>query len=158
MTLAVGTSSCSNSSRFGANSTSSVVTPVTLPPGRLRLATSPSSTGSPPVRRRSESSRSPPLPRAPQACCRARRSRSPDANQIGRQCRQPIVLTLRPAVFDRHVPALDIAGFAQALAERAHTTARKRRRCGCRGTRSPASPAAARAPQAATLPPRRRES
>ena len=41
-------------------------------------------------------------------------------NQIGRQSRQSIVLALRPAVFDRHVPALDIAGFAQALAERAH--------------------------------------
>src|SRR5262245_17623284 len=30
--------------------------------------------------------------------------------------------TFRPAVFDSHVPALDIAGFAQALTERAQTT------------------------------------
>ena len=42
------------------------------------------------------------------------------ANQIGRQRRQAIVLTLRPAVFDRHVLALDIAGLLQALAKRAH--------------------------------------
>ena len=49
MTLAVGTSSCSNCSRFGAISTFNWVTPVTLPPGRLRLATRPSRTGSPPV-------------------------------------------------------------------------------------------------------------
>ena len=37
------------------------------------------------------------------------------ANQIGRQRRQPIVLTFRPAVFDRYIAALDIAGFIQAL-------------------------------------------
>ena len=40
------------------------------------------------------------------------------ANQIGRQCRQTIVVTLGPAVFDRHVPTLDIAGFCQALPKR----------------------------------------
>jgi len=44
--LAAGTSSCSNSSRFGPTSTFKLVTPVTLPPGRLRLATQPSCTGS----------------------------------------------------------------------------------------------------------------
>ena len=32
------------------------------------------------------------------------------ANQFGRQRRQPIDLILRPAVFDRHILALDIAG------------------------------------------------
>jgi len=40
------------------------------------------------------------------------------ANQIGCQCRQSIAVPFRPAVFDRHVPALDIAGFHQALAKR----------------------------------------
>jgi len=35
-------------------------------------------------------------------------------NEIGCQCRQPIVLILREAVFDRHVLPLDIAGFFQA--------------------------------------------
>ena len=49
MTLAVGTSSCSSSSRFGAISSFNWVTPVMLPPGRLRLATRPSLIGSPPV-------------------------------------------------------------------------------------------------------------
>ena len=49
MTLAVGTNSCSSSSRFGATSTVNWVTPVTLPPGRFRLATRPSWTGSPPI-------------------------------------------------------------------------------------------------------------
>ena len=39
------------------------------------------------------------------------------ADQIGRQRRQPIILPIGRAEFDRHVPALDEAGFAQALAE-----------------------------------------
>jgi hypothetical protein len=38
-------------------------------------------------------------------------------DQIGCQHRQPIVLLLRPAIFDRDIPALDIAGFSQALEE-----------------------------------------
>ena len=42
MMVAVGTNSCSSSSRFGPSSTFNVVTPVRLPPGRFRLATSPS--------------------------------------------------------------------------------------------------------------------
>src|SRR5262249_58076798 len=45
----VGTSSCSSSSRFDPNSTPNTVTPVRLPPGRLRLVTSPTSTGSNPM-------------------------------------------------------------------------------------------------------------
>src|SRR5215813_7723547 len=46
---AVGTNSCSNCSRFGVISTFVWVTPVTLPPGRLRLVTRSSCTGSPMV-------------------------------------------------------------------------------------------------------------
>ena len=45
------------------------------------------------------------------------------ADQIGRQRRQSIVLTFRPAIFDRDVLALDIAGLLQALAERGHACA-----------------------------------
>jgi hypothetical protein len=47
--------------RFGTISTFNVVTPVRLPPGRLRLLTSPSLTGSAPSGRRSELSWSLPL-------------------------------------------------------------------------------------------------
>ena len=97
--------------------------------------------------------------------CRKRRRRTTGrsnhghltANQIGRQCRQSIILAVRPAVFDRDVSALDIAGFAQALAKRAQAIARTVQTTRCRGTRSPASPAAARAPPAASLPLHRRE-
>ena len=38
-------------------------------------------------------------------------------DQFGRKRRQPIVMTLRPAVFDRDILALDIAGFLEALVE-----------------------------------------
>src|SRR5215471_3247289 len=53
------------------------------------------------------------------------------ANQFGRQQRQPIYLALRPAVFDQHVLALDIAGVFEALAECAQAVrVRVVRRCG----------------------------
>ena len=39
-------------------------------------------------------------------------------DQIGRKCRQSILLVFGKAVFDRHVTAFDIAGFTQATAER----------------------------------------
>src|SRR5262249_30909739 len=42
---AAGTSSCSNSNSFGGSRLPRKLTPVTLPPGRLRLATRPNLTG-----------------------------------------------------------------------------------------------------------------
>jgi hypothetical protein len=47
--VALGTSSRSNSNRFAARVVTRKDTPVILPPGRLRLETRPSSTGSAPV-------------------------------------------------------------------------------------------------------------
>ena len=49
ITAAPGIKSWINPSRFSANADARKLTPVTLPPGRLRLATSPSLTGSPPA-------------------------------------------------------------------------------------------------------------
>jgi hypothetical protein len=46
MMVAFGSSSRSSSSRFCATSTFKLVTPVRLPPGRIKLATSPTLTGS----------------------------------------------------------------------------------------------------------------
>ena len=55
----------------------------------------------------------------------------PPANQFGRQRRQPIELSLGPAVFDRHVLALDIAALLQGLAKYAQIVrVRRVRRCG----------------------------
>ena len=154
---APGTSSRRSSSRFAANSAVKKLTPVRLPPGRARLATRPSLTGS---------SRDVEDDGDRRGCRLGRERRSGtagrddhgdlSANQFGRQRRQSIDLILRPAVFDRHVLALDIAGVFEALAKSAQPVREPVRRCGCRGTRSPASPAAARAPRAATPPPRRR--
>ena len=122
MIVAVGTISCSNSSHFGPTSKVNVVMPVRLPPGRFRLATSPSATGSPPTKKTIGivvvAAFAVP---APQEWCRRDDHGHLATNQIGRQRWQPIVLALRPAIFDRHVLALDIAGFVQALAERAQT-------------------------------------
>ncbi len=59
--------------------------------------------------------------RARRYCDRGQREgdndRDPTDDQFGRQCGQPIVVTLRRAVFDRDVPAHDIPGIAQALVE-----------------------------------------
>ena len=44
----LGISSCRNPSRFAPSSTFIMLSPVTLPPGRLKLATRPSCTGSAP--------------------------------------------------------------------------------------------------------------
>ncbi len=49
MAVASGINWCRRSSRFGPSSTFSMLTPVRLPPGRLRLATSPVPTGSTPL-------------------------------------------------------------------------------------------------------------
>ena len=49
ITRACGISSRSNSSRFATTSRMKSITPVILPPGRLRLATRPSRTGSDPT-------------------------------------------------------------------------------------------------------------
>jgi hypothetical protein len=64
--------------------------------------------------------------------CRAARRGDdghPAADQIGRQFRQPIDFIVRQAVFDRHVLALNIANFAQALTERSHHGRVPLRRC-----------------------------
>jgi hypothetical protein len=50
-------------------------------------------------------------------------------NQLSRQCRQSVVLILGPAVFDRHVSALDVAHLIQAKAERVHNVREQVRRC-----------------------------
>ena len=42
------------------------------------------------------------------------------ADQVSHQRRQAIVLALQPVVLDRHVLALDVAGFTKAFAERGH--------------------------------------
>src|ERR1700687_2221062 len=67
--------------------------------------------------------------RSRRLCCQCRGSTAgrcnhvhPTTNQIGSECRQSIVVALSPAVFDRHILAVDVPSFAKALVERRHTT------------------------------------
>jgi hypothetical protein len=105
------------------------VTPVTLPPGRLKLATRPAAT----VATAGEDDRD---RRGRVFCCACgngaaygRDDVDLAADEFGGQCGQPIILALHPAVFDRDVLALDVAGFAQSLVER-RSERRKRARRG----------------------------
>ena len=117
MTRAVGTNSCSNSSRFGAISTFAL--------GHARdVAARPVQAGDEAkldrVGAQFEDDRN---SRGRRLCRERRRSAGRGnhghltMNQIGHHRRQPITLILRPAVFDRDVLALDVAGFAQPLAK-----------------------------------------
>ena len=124
--VAVGTNSCSSSSRFGPTSTFNAVTPVRLPPGRLRLATRPTWTGSTPVVKTIGIVVVAAFAASAAGTVACGNHGHLTTNQIGRQRRQSIVLALRPAILDRHVLTLDIAGFLQALAERGHVSARIR--------------------------------
>src|SRR6516225_2393907 len=118
MVVAVGTSSCSTSSCFGPSSTPIEVAPVMLPPGLLRLATSPSAIRI--ARCREDDGYRGGCRFGSERCRMATGCGNHghlSANQIGRQCRQSIVLVLRPAILDRDVVAFDIANFVQPLTE-----------------------------------------
>src|SRR5215471_15926647 len=120
MLVTVGSSSRNSSSRFGAISTPKLVTPVTLPPGRLRLATSPTATGSVATLNTIGDRCGRRLGRE---CGRRRTGRDHGhltTNQVGRQCRQPVILILGEAIFKRDVLTLDEACFSQAPADVGH--------------------------------------
>ena len=105
---------CSSSSRFGVSSAGSILIPVRLPPGRARLATRPSADR---VAAGVEDDRDR-RGRLLRAAIGARVATGRDhVDLAGDQIGWPSAgsrsnLFLGPAVFDRHVLALDIAGFA----------------------------------------------
>ena len=95
----------------------SALTPVMLPPGRLRLATSPSLTGSAPMKKRPEWCWWPACTaNAPEA--RSQQSHPPCARPIGRHRGQPIVMALGPAILKGDIAAFDVAGLAETLMKR----------------------------------------
>src|SRR5262249_9881630 len=120
--VAAGTSARRSSSRFAVNSPTRKLMPVRLPSGRERLATRPSLTGSSATAKTmgivvvaalaANATAGPPLVVIGD-------QPNPSANQLGRQRRQPVHLILGPAVFDRHILALDIAGVFEAPAKSA---------------------------------------
>jgi hypothetical protein len=97
------------------------VTPVRLPPGRTRLATRPNSTGSAPLLKDDRDRRGCAFGREYRRAAGCRDYVDVTIDEVGGQSGQPIIATLRPAVFDRHVLALDVAGLAEPLAERRQT-------------------------------------
>ena len=94
--------------------------PVALPPGRARLATRPSLTGSSPTPKTIGIVAVAALAASAAAGAGRGDHGHLSADQIGHQCRQAIVLALQPVVLDRHVLAFDVAGFVEAFAERGH--------------------------------------
>ena len=116
---AFGTSSCRSPSRLATSSWTKKLMPVALPPGRLKLATRPSLTGSSPmpktigivVGRSFCGKRSGVLPGV---AITATRRWTKSAMSAGRRSYWPS----SPVVFHRHVLAFDITGFVEALAER----------------------------------------
>src|SRR5262249_3091480 len=112
---APGMSSRNSPSSFGPRSEFNAVRPVTLPPAWLRLLTEPVCPGSWAV---VKTIGIVVVAALAAARCRGAEGRDDDGhttvNQIGHQCRHSVEMPLRPTVFDRHVAALDMAGFAQA--------------------------------------------
>src|SRR5215470_10433945 len=117
--LAAGTSSCSSPNSFAANSARGKLMPVALPPGRAKLTTRPRATGS------SVTLKTIGMVAVVRRQGRCGASASDDqgdlaADQLGRHRRQPIVLTLGEAIFDRCVAPHDVTGFGQTLAKNSH--------------------------------------
>src|SRR5262245_53335436 len=78
MTTCGGIISCNSSNRFAASATVIMLTPVTLPPGRLRLVTRPNVIGSPALTKTIGMVESLPSPQAPSELHRLQRSRRLD--------------------------------------------------------------------------------
>src|SRR5262249_17814597 len=116
------------SNSFGGSRLPRKLTPVTLPPGRLRLATRPNLTGVAADHEDDRYRRARCLDRE----CRGGGDRGdrchPTVNQIGCQHWQLVVSPLCPAVFNPQILTLDVAGLFQALAERRRVVCERLRR------------------------------
>src|SRR5262245_3088734 len=117
--MALGATSRSTCSRFGPSALLKKVAPVILPPGRLSRSTTPSLTGSPPLAKTIGNAARRRLSGKDGSDAAGRGNhRYAAADEIADERRYAVVTTLRPAVFDQHAAALDIAGIGKALAER----------------------------------------
>src|SRR6516165_12677830 len=109
----LGTNSCNSASPLAPSSALNSLKPVKLPPGRLRLATSPSCAGSAAAVNT--------IGMLVVAALAARVDTSPDvtitATRSSRQCWQSVSLVSRPAIFDRQVPAFNVTGLVQTSPE-----------------------------------------
>ena len=158
MIVVFGRSSSSRPSRFGPKSILNQLTPVMFPPGRLKLSTRPALTGSPPKVKT--------IGMVAVAALAASTDRTPPAATITvtrrstRSAASPGTRSFRPSA-QRKAMSRILRRSERSPLRPSRARARPRgvrtslvTRCG--GNRSPALPAAARAPRAAT-PLRRRE-
>src|SRR6266540_315687 len=107
-----GINSRRSSSRFAVTSALKTLIPVMLPPGRERLVTRPSRTGSSPTMKT--------MGVVVVAALAAKVDGVPAvAIQIGRQLRQPVVLIIGESIHNRHALAFHVAGVFEALAKSA---------------------------------------
>src|SRR5215470_17285449 len=113
--MAPGCNSCNSPTCFAPSSAVTKVTPVTLPPGRLRLAMRPSLTGSPPVTKTIGIVVVADLGYNCRGDVMRSDHRHLTAYQIGCEVGQSVSLVLRPAILDHDILALDVAGFTNAL-------------------------------------------
>src|SRR5450432_3006937 len=109
---ALGIRSCRSPSRFATTSLVKKLMPVALPPGRERLATRPSLTGSSPTAKT--------IGIVAVAALAASAIELPGVAMTA-NCRRTRS-ALKPVVLDRHVLAFDVAGFVEAFPERGHVT------------------------------------
>ena len=120
---AAGTSSCSRCKLLGRQRLyEEVDTPVTLLPGRVRLATKPELDWVIGTARKTIG-----MVSSSRHGCRRRQQRFTTRDhghlppeQVSCQCWQAIVLAIGPAIFNRDVLVYDIAGFIQALEKTMH--------------------------------------
>ena len=114
----LGRVSFSSSIHFPGNSSSSAARPVTFPPGRARLATKPTLTGSPEDRHDDgDCCGGLPRPSRP-AVAGCDDDVHLEADQVCREIGEPFVSSLRPAVLDDEITALDVTEFLKRLPER----------------------------------------
>src|SRR6516162_7649413 len=124
----LGTTSRKSSSRFPARSVNWTDRPVTLPPGRARLATMPVPTGSPAPAKT--------IGMSAVACFAARAGRVPtvtidlELDKLGRNLGEAFGASLGPAILDRDAAALEPAEFVQSLHKSAEPLTLDQRR-GC---------------------------
>src|SRR5215831_20858935 len=128
---ALGSNSCKIPSRLVPSSAFMELIPVKLPPGRLRLATRPISTGSAPTPKTIGTVAVIAFAASAAVCARrgGDHGHSP-LHQIAHQFRQPSIIVVCETEFDRHIAAFDEACFVQAFAERRHNTSTQLRHTG----------------------------
>ena len=116
MTVALGTSCRSSSSRLAASCPARKVTPVILPPGQLRLATRPSLIGiAAPAKDNRNCRRRRPWRQRRGGVGHDHSGRT--ADQFGRQQRQLVRLVVRIPIFDNDVLPFDKTSLLQTLTE-----------------------------------------